>query len=452
MECFTVMSDKIEGRIDPSPYHPIRLSTIERIKKSKFELLTLTEVVEFSKKLVTSKDSNLKYIGLKNIEPNSGFFISSEEEKEIFGTALKFEKGDILFPKLRPYLNKVYLAEFDGVCSTEFHVLKAKKCNKMYLFCFLNSQLVVNQTSYLMTGNTLPRLQKTEVENLLILLPSLSIQNKIVSLMDSAYSSKKSNGSEAVKLSDSINDYVLDKLGIELPELKEDMAYVVNSNKVKNNRCDAYYFQSKFEEVEKAVNEGKFEVKELREIIDKLLSGQRPKGGVRQIEDGIPSLGGEHVLSDGNVKTYDLKFIPEEFHKTQLKSKVMKKDILIVKDGATTGKVGIIPEEYPFEEANINEHVFLLRIKTDINPYFIFSFLKSKAGQIQINRDITGGTITGIIRETTEKIKIPLPPLSVQNKIADEVKKRMQRAEQLQKEANEELEKAKRDVEKIILN
>lgn len=61
------------------------------------------------------------------------------------------------------------------------------------------------------------------------------------------------------------------------------------------------------------------------------------------------------------------------------------------------------------------------------------------------------GTITGIIRETTEKIKIPLLPLSVQNKIAYEVKKRMQKAEQLQKEAKEELEKAKLEVEKIIL-
>ena len=48
-------------------------------------------------------------------------------------------------------------------------------------------------------------------------------------------------------------------------------------------------------------------------------------------------------------------------------------------------------------------------------------------------------------------LKIPLPPLAVQNKIADEVKKRMQKAESLQKEAKEELEKAKLEVEKIIL-
>lgn len=51
----------------------------------------------------------------------------------------------------------------------------------------------------------------------------------------------------------------------------------------------------------------------------------------------------------------------------------------------------IFPEDYPVKEANINEHVFLLRVKKEVNPYFIFSSLKSKAGQIQINIEILHG-------------------------------------------------------------
>ncbi|MFN3910083.1 MAG: restriction endonuclease subunit S [Candidatus Anstonellaceae archaeon] len=52
---------------------------------------------------------------------------------------------------------------------------------------------------------------------------------------------------------------------------------------------------------------------------------------------------------------------------------------------------------------------------------------------------------------TINDLLIPLPPLEVQNKIAEEVKSRIQKAEQLQKEAKEELEKAKKEVENIIL-
>ena len=83
------------------------------------------------------------------------------------------------FPKLRPYLNKVHFAKFNGVCSTEFHVLKGVNLNNLYLFAFLRSQLVVNQTTCLMTGNTLPRLQTQDVQRLLILLPPSNVQEKI---------------------------------------------------------------------------------------------------------------------------------------------------------------------------------------------------------------------------------------------------------------------------------
>jgi restriction endonuclease S subunit len=58
----------------------------------------------------------------------------------------------------------------------------------------------------------------------------------------------------------------------------------------------------------------------------------------------------------------------------------------------------------------------------------------------------------GITKKTVEAIKIPLPPLEVQNRIAEEVKRRMKKAEQLQKEAKEILKKAKQEVENIILN
>ena len=164
MECFAVYADEIEGRIDPSPYHPIRTNAIKKIKSLKINLLPLEEVVEFKKEIVTSNPEGLQYLGLENIESNTGLFIPSKEKKESFGSAIVFEKGDVLFPKLRPYLNKVHLAEFRGICSTEFYVVDAKKYSNHYLFSFLNSDLVVNQTSYLMTGNTLPRLQTEEVK------------------------------------------------------------------------------------------------------------------------------------------------------------------------------------------------------------------------------------------------------------------------------------------------
>lgn len=176
--CYPVFFNELDGRINPAVYHPKRMNTIHNLKLSSFPLYPLHEVVDFKKEIVTDAQ-DLTYVGLENIESNTGIFLTSTKEKETFGSAFSFKKGDVLFPKLRPYLNKVHFAKFDGICSTEFHVLREKKCDGFYLFSFLRSNVVVNQTSFLMTGNTLPRLQTADVENLLIPVPSPEIQSEI---------------------------------------------------------------------------------------------------------------------------------------------------------------------------------------------------------------------------------------------------------------------------------
>lgn len=134
-----------------------------------------------------------------------------------------------------------------------------------------------------------------------------------------------------------------------------------------------------------------------------------------------------------------------------MKSKIKPLDIILVKDGATTGKVGIIPEDYPYNEANINEHVFILRCKDNIDPYYLLTFLMSDIGQIQIEREISGATIMGITKDSLKNILIPIPSVSIQNSISNKYKKCLELAEQLKSEANSEYEKAKQRVENIIL-
>jgi len=458
-ECFTIMRNEIEGRIDPFYYRPEFRRRYKEIEKSKYQKVVFEQIITDLKNGVeirTYSDEGYRYLRVtdlsdEGINENDPRFVKVDS----IPTRMKLTKNDFLISRSGSLglVSAVDEKIINSILSS--HIFKISldttKINPKYLECFFRTNLGQFQFFQKNNGGIVPEINQSALKSIKIILPPLPVQNRIVQLMDNAYNLKKSKETEAQQLLNSINDYVLSELGIKLPELKDQMTFVVYADDVKGKRIDAYYYQPKFEEIEKAIEKGKFEVRELKEIIEKLVSGQRPKGGVRQINEGIPSLGGEHILNDGTIATTNLKFIPVEFHKKQLKSKVRKKDILIVKDGATTGKVGIIPENYTFEEANINEHVFLLRVKKEIDPYYIFSILKSPIGQMQINRDITGGTIMGIIRDTTEKIKIPLPPLKIQNKIAEEVKRRMQKAEELQKEAKEVLEKAKQEVEKIIL-
>lgn len=178
------------GRFDPAAMHPERVNAANAIRAGKYQCDALYSVARFSKITSDKKEAHLPYVGLENVEAHSGWYVPTGEVLE-FGTASVFKQGQVLFPKLRPYLNKVFFAPFDGVCSTEFHVLDGIKVSNSFLAHFLRTSVILTQTKRLMTGNTLPRLQTQEIESLLISLPPPRVQDEIVAHVEEIYAEAK---------------------------------------------------------------------------------------------------------------------------------------------------------------------------------------------------------------------------------------------------------------------
>jgi type I restriction enzyme, S subunit len=157
----------------------------------------------------------------------------------------------------------------------------------------------------------------------------------------------------------------------------------------------------------------------LSRVVDQLESGTRPKGGV-DADGEVPSLGGEHIGSEGRVVLENIKRVSREFFEAMPRGKIRIDDILIVKDGATTGKTALIDAAFPFNDAAVNEHVFRLAVRRDVaDPRFVFHFLKSPLGQREILKDFRGATVGGIGRTVVDVVQLPLPPLPEQHRIAD---------------------------------
>ena len=154
----------------------------------------------------------------------------------------------------------------------------------------------------------------------------------------------------------------------------------------------------------------------LSEFLSNLESGKRPTGGA--VDAGIPSLGGEHINADGSIKLEPMKFVPDDFFRTIRKGLIKKNDILVVKDGATTGRTGFVDESFPFEEAATNEHLFLLRANPKkALPKFLYYLLRSRRGNSQILQDFRGAAQGGISRGFIEKVFVPNYTLDDQEKI-----------------------------------
>jgi len=157
----------------------------------------------------------------------------------------------------------------------------------------------------------------------------------------------------------------------------------------------------------------------LSNIISSLESGSRPKGGVSGTSGDIPSLGAEHLDDQGGFNFTNLKLIAQDFYKSLKKGRIKPNDILIVKDGATTGKVGFVNEHFPYNDAAINEHLFRVEIdKKKADPSFVFRFLSSGLGKHQILKDFRGATVGGISRGFIEKVEIPYPSIAEQKRFA----------------------------------
>ena len=110
-------------------------------------------------------------------------------------------------------------------------------------------------------------------------------------------------------------------------------------------------------------------------------------------------------------------YISEDYYEKLNKGKLEYGDVLIVKDGATTGKIGLFQQEY--EKASINEHVFLLRCNKNISFKFLFYILRTPIFQKILAPYIQG--IIGGINLSIKEIEIPLPPNIVQQQIVNEI-------------------------------
>jgi restriction endonuclease S subunit len=128
-------------------------------------------------------DALINYLGLENVQPTTGNLVEFAPRygKEIKSRSKVFRPSDILYGRLRPYLNKVYVADGlvdSGICSTEFLVLipDTECVLPHFLRALLSSAFVHQVVSRLQTGAALPRLQLDDLLSIEVPLPPIEHQ------------------------------------------------------------------------------------------------------------------------------------------------------------------------------------------------------------------------------------------------------------------------------------
>ena len=149
-------------------------------------------------------------------------------------------------------------------------------------------------------------------------------------------------------------------------------------------------------------------------------SGSTPKGGKSSyVNEGIVFIRSQNVLV-AELKLGNVEYIPEQTHHLMKRSQLNKNDVLLNITGASIGRCALYNCDF---EANVNQHVAILRVKDSLSPKFLVALINSNLIQKQIFSIQSGGTREGLNYSQIKELKIPLPTIDVQNQIVEKLDK-----------------------------
>lgn len=145
----------------------------------------LGEILELRREVVHPRDNPrgiATFVGLEHIESGTGIRTGSVqvEMSELTGRKPRFYSDDIVYGYLRPYLNKVWVAEFDGLCSVDQYVYRVieTKADITFIAWFMRSPIYFDRAPIDTTPGQLPRIRTEEVATVELCLPSLNEQQR----------------------------------------------------------------------------------------------------------------------------------------------------------------------------------------------------------------------------------------------------------------------------------
>ena len=450
---FIIKRSEIEGRLDPkmalynqeshsTQYHKIQLK----------KLLLKAPQYGAGESGVTRKSyQEPRYIRITDIDSNG--IVNS---KELGATANNIEDkyilndGDILFARSGATVGKTYLHKTKPyMCFYAGYLIRFVVNTSLilpeYLFAYTQLPIYKKWIAAIQRPSAQPNINAEEYQSLEIPLPNLDIQHYICNIIKNGYLTKQKKEAEAQKLLDSIDGYILNELGITMPKsdlnLKERI-FFCNFKQATGGRLDPKFnnqwqklksLQCNYPKVTLAdvvFNSGQYGANET--AID------YKEGDTRYIRiTDIDDLG---CLKENNKVT--CKNIEQNYM-------LHKNDLLFARSGSV-GKCYI--HKRMSDPAIFSGYLIRFIINAAIiNPDYIFYYCNCSLYKYWVDTIQRPAVQANINSEEFRQIIIPLPPMAKQQEIADHITALRHQAAQLQQEGKEALEKAKQEVEQMIL-
>ena len=436
-----------------------------------------------AKRHARNLNQKLWLLELEDIEKGSGRLLVrvTVSERESKSTKSEFRVGDILYGKLRPYLNKVLVADRPGYSTTEIVALRPflRLCPQ-YCALALRRPDFVDYVTRLGQGTKMPRLRTEDAVIAPFPLPPVAEQHRIVAKveelmalcdrLETARAARESTRDRlAVASLARLNEpdpdpavfqnhvsFALDNLiplTIRPDQIKALRQTILNLS-VRGKLVEQDPHDEPASELLKRTAERKRQLKvkhyvvplakeerpfrlpvgwqwsRIGELCTKTGSGSTPRGGKNvYMESGVPFLRSQNVYDDG-LRMDDVAYVGPDVHARMTGTAVRPRDLLLNITGGSMGRCCHVPEQ--FDEANVSQHVAIIRPAISEMSDFLHKLVLSPCFQAFIFDEQTGAGRGGLPKKKMDRIAVAVPPQAEQHRIVAKVDELMALCDRLE--------------------
>ena len=397
----------------------------------------------------TSADPSIWGLDLEDIEKGGRLLeYKTVGERKAVGDKTVFTKGDILYSKLRPYLLKILVAPDDGICTPEIVPFRVYGgIDPSYIVNYLKSPYVDNLINSITYGVKMPRVGTETMTSLLVPIPPLEEQRRIVEKIDEVASAvsaydvtyqksealnstfpealKKSILQEAVQGKLVPQDPTDEPAEALLERIRAKKQQLIKEGKIKKDKHESVIFRrdnshyEKLDGVERCIDdELPFEIPESwawvrwGSIAESIQYGYnapaKQEGRIRMVR-----------ISDIHENTVAWSSVPFcDIDDSDIPTYLLQaNDILFARTGGTVGKSFLV-SEVPCESIYAG-YLIRTRYSSLLCPQYLKYFMESPLYWQQLKSGTTATAQPNCNGQTLAKMLLPLPPANEQLRIVD---------------------------------
>ena len=383
-------------------------------------------------------------LDLEDIEKDTGLILKhiTKKYRSAVSTKHRFLQGQLLYSKLRPYLNKVVIADQDGYCTSEILPLDFwGGISPLYMQIYLMSATFLSYVNMISYGVKMPRLGTKDGEKVPIALPPLRQQVIIAKKTREclqillSLTIEKDNLKNLIEIAKSkILDLAIrgklvpqdpndEPASLLLERIKAEKEELIKQGKIKRDKKESVIFKGEDNSYYENLPQN-WTWTTLGKIAKLITKGTTPRGGnVSYTSSGIGFLRAENILGYDKLNLDSLKYVGSKTHTHFLKRSILESEDILITIAGTLGRTAVVPEEaLPL---NTNQAVAIVRLVNTklVNiKYLIYAINSSEIKNDLLYQEVAMA-IPNLSLENISACKVPLPPLEEQTRICEAIDK-----------------------------